>query len=70
MNKHKQKPITRGKLPAIPPNDYAGTQSDWMTGLIERGLWDGKKPRFHGDVWLTREAYSELLDACEGDNAP
>lgn len=31
----------QGKIPAIPPNDYKGSQSDWMTALQCRGLWDG-----------------------------
>lgn len=53
------------KLPAIPPNDYEGTQADWMTGLMERGLWDGRRPEFHGDVWITVDQYNELLEACE-----
>ncbi len=34
------------KIPAIPPEDYKGSQADWMTKLQERGLWDGKG-------WLT-----------------
>lgn len=53
----------KDKLPAIPPNDYRGTQAAWMLGLQERGLWNGEG--FHGDVWLTREQYGELLDATE-----
>ena len=28
-------------LPAIPPEDYKGSQADWMVALQERGLWDG-----------------------------
>ena len=60
----KRESKTTGKLPAIPPNDYKGTQADWMTVLMERGWWNGNG--FHGDIWLTRKQYGELLDECEG----
>ena len=63
--RHTAKMEAEGRLPAIPPNDYKGTQAAWMVGLMERGLWDGKRPEFHGDVWLTQEQYGALLDACE-----
>jgi len=56
-----------GMIPAIPPSDYKGTQADWMVGLMERGLWNGTRPEFHGDVWLTEAQYDELLTACEGE---
>lgn len=62
--------IAAGKFPAVPPNDYRGTQADWMIGLQERGWWDGKHPEFHGDVWLTSDQYDELLSACEDDANP
>lgn len=53
----------KGLVPAIPPNDYKGTQADWMRGLMERGLWDGNG--FHGDRWISPNAYEELLVSCE-----
>lgn len=65
MEKHTAAMRAQGKLPAIPPNDYKGTQAGWMIGLQERGFWDGKKPEFHGDVWITEAQYDELLTACE-----
>lgn len=51
------------EIPAIPPNDYTGTQADWMTGLQSRGLWDGQG--WHGDVLLSSDEYWELLEECE-----
>lgn len=55
-------------IPAIPPNDYKGSQADWMIGLINRGLWNGKKPDWHGDVMITDEQWWELLEECEGED--
>lgn len=37
-------------IPAIPPDDYKGSQADWMIKLQERGLWNGVKPEWYGDV--------------------
>lgn len=54
------------KLPAIPPEDYKGTQAQWMTELQQRGLWNGEKPQWHGDVMITSEQWWEILEACEG----
>jgi hypothetical protein len=49
--------------PAIPPNDYKGTQADWMIGLCQRGLWD--ETGFYGDVEITCCDYWDLLEECE-----
>ena len=51
------------KIPAIPPEDYKGTQADWMIKLQERGLWNGKG--WHGDVMITEEQWWDILDECE-----
>lgn len=60
-------PIGAGEtLPAIPPEDYKGTQADWMVGLQQRGLWDGEG--WMGDVEITREQWWELLEECEKGN--
>jgi hypothetical protein len=56
MNKEKY-------FPAIPPEDYTGSQSDWMIKLQERGLWDGKD--WHGDVMIPQSIYLEILQECE-----
>lgn len=29
-------------IPAIPPDDYEGSQADWMIALQTRGLWNGE----------------------------
>lgn len=52
-------------LPAIPPNDYKGSQADWMVGLQQRGLWDGEG--WHGDVLIPHDDWWELLEECEKD---
>lgn len=51
------------KIPAIPPEDYSGTQSDWMIQLQERGLWDGEG--WHGDVLIDVGIWWEILEECE-----
>lgn len=52
-------------LPAIPPDDYKGSQSAWMIALQERGLWDGQG--WHGDIEIPADIYWEILDECEGE---
>jgi len=52
-------------LPAIPPEDYSGSQADWMVKLQERGLWDGEG--WHGDVMIPSDVWWEILEECEGD---
>lgn len=50
-------------LPAIPPEDYKGSQADWMIALQQRGLWDGQG--WHGDVTIPAETWWEILEECE-----
>lgn len=52
-------------IPAIPPEDYKGSQADWMVKLQERGLWNGKG--WHGDVWIPENDWWEILEECEAD---
>jgi len=51
------------KLPGYPPEDYKGTQADWMIQLQERGLWDGLG--WYGDVEIDEKEYMEILEQCE-----
>jgi len=51
--------------PAIPPDDYKGSQSDWMTKLQERGLWNGEG--WHGDVKIPAKDWWKILEECEDD---
>ncbi len=46
-------------FPAIPPNDYEGTISGWITALRERGYLKGRKQYF--DVRIPESVYSEIL---------
>ena len=50
-------------IPAIPPEDYAGSVADWMVKLQERGLWDGTG--WYGDVELPAATWWEILEECE-----
>lgn len=52
-------------IPAIPPDDYKGSQADWMTALHERGLWDGEG--WHGDVMIAEDVWWQILEECEGE---
>jgi hypothetical protein len=63
MAKRKQK---REMTPAIPPDDYSGTQADWMIKLQERGLWNGKG--WHGDIEIPTDIWWEILEECEGED--
>ncbi len=56
------------KIPAIPPEDYEGSQADWMIALQECGFWDGENPEWHGDVMIPEKVWWEILEKCEGDN--
>ncbi len=51
--------------PAFPPDDYKGSQAEWMTELQIRGLWNGEG--FHGDVMIPTEIWWEILEKCEGE---
>lgn len=53
-------------IPAIPPDDYRGSQADWMTALQSRGLWDGHG--WHGDVMITNAQWKEILKDCEASD--
>lgn len=53
------------RVPAIPPEDYKGSVSDWMQKLQERGLWDGKYPEWHGDVMITEQQWWSILEETE-----
>ena len=54
------------KVPAIPPNDYTGSISDWMVGLVQRGhLGVDTGEVFYGDIRLTVSEYQKLLEECE-----
>lgn len=50
-------------IPAIPPEDYTGTQADWMVGLQSMGLWDGEG--WYGEVYISQDNWRELLENCE-----
>lgn len=50
------------RVPAIPPTDYTGSMSDWITGLTERG-YDGAN---YWGIKIPEDDYDELLDWCEG----
>ncbi len=52
-------------IPAIPPDDYRGSVSEWLIKLQERGLWDGED--WYGDVMLTQKQYDDILTECEHD---
>jgi len=54
------------KIPAIPPDDYKGSQADWMTKLQQRGLWNGQG--WHGDVMIPEDDWWEILEECEGED--
>lgn len=57
--------MSTNKIPAIPPDDYTGSQSDWMVKLQERGLWNGDG--WYGDVMISSEDWWEILEECEND---
>ncbi len=60
MAKQKEK---QRMIPAIPPEDYKGSQSDWHIALIERDLWNGEG--WHGDVKIPSDVWWEILEQCE-----
>lgn len=51
-------------IPAIPPEDYTGSQGDWQIALIERDLWNGEG--WHGDIEISSDAWWGILKECEG----
>lgn len=50
-------------LPAIPPQDYAGSIHDWNEALIKRGLM--KPGGWYGDVKINNSTYDEILEETE-----
>lgn len=50
-------------MPGFPPEDYTGTQADWMVALQEESLWNGEG--WYGDVEIPENKYWEILDKCE-----
>jgi hypothetical protein len=52
-------------MPAIPPEDYKGSQADWMVALVERGLCDDSDGLWHGDVMIPCSIWWEILEQCE-----
>ena len=65
-NNKMAKEILKELIPAIPPKDYKGSVGMWIAKLQVKGLWDGKRPDWHGDVMITQEQWCELLEECEG----
>ena len=50
--------VKKGELvPAYPPEDYKGQQSDWMVELEMRGIELGQ--------YIDQETWWEILEACE-----
>ena len=52
-------------IPAIPPEDYKGSQADWIVALVERGLFDDSSGEWHGDVLIPEATWWEILEECE-----
>lgn len=57
--------VDNKKIPAIPPEDYKGSVGKWMIELQTRGLWNGIKPSWHGDVMIPIKTYWEILEKLE-----
>lgn len=53
------------QLPAIPPEDYKGSQAEWMNELYSRGLWNGEG--WYGDLMIEKDIWWEILEKCEGE---
>ena len=58
-------PYPKGKMPAHPPEDYTGTQADWLTALWERGILTEDFDGWYGDIIIDDEIYCEILKECE-----
>ena len=50
-------------FPGYPPEDYKGTQANWMVELQARGLWDGEG--WYGDIEIPEDIYWDILEKCE-----
>lgn len=46
------------EIPAYPPEDYKGSQADWMVELEIRGYELGQH--------ITQKEWWEILESCEG----
>jgi len=53
------------KMPAHPPEDYTGTQADWVVALIERGIIPDDFTGWYGDIMIDDKVYCEILNECE-----
>jgi hypothetical protein len=58
--------MSETRIPAIPPEDYKGSQADWMVKLQERGLWNGEG--WHGDIYISTDDWWEILEECEAND--
>ncbi len=56
------------KIPAIPPEDYKGTQACWLVELQTRGLWDPAKIEWHGDLEIDEKEFWQILNKCEHEH--
>lgn len=54
-------------MPAIPPEDYKGSQAAWIIALVTRGLFDDSSGDWHGDVMIPESTWWEILHECEGE---
>lgn len=54
-------------MPAIPPDDYEGSQADWMMALVTRGIWDDSDGSWYGDVMIPEATWWEILEETEGE---
>lgn len=59
----KEKKKEQPTIPAIPPTDYKGSQSKWMSELRSRNLWDGNG--WYGDIEIPDSEWWAILEECE-----
>ena len=59
-----QEVLDAGLCPGHPPEDYTGSQADWMVEMQTRGHWNGEG--WHGDIWLVDDEWWDILETCEG----
>lgn len=69
METYKNITMKKGYLPAVAPDDYKGSQADWMVALVTRGLWDDSDGSFYGDVMIPKDTWWEILEECEGEES-
>lgn len=58
MNPNKKVLKETDPVPAWPPDDYKGKQSDWDVCLAERGLERGEM--------ISQKDWWEIVEECEG----